>query len=73
MLDTITLLLIYGGEEVTRNEMVGRLKMLGLDQRDFANMLGVNVSTVRHWKVVPQYAAVLIETLELSKELADRR
>lgn len=72
MLDTITLLLIYGGK-VTRNDMVGRLKMLGLDQCDFAAKLGVNVSTVRHWKVVPQYAAVLIETLELAKKLEDMR
>lgn len=54
--------------------MVGRLKLLGMNQSEFAERLGVNASTVLHWKApMPQYAVALIEALEAVKRLEDLR
>jgi uncharacterized protein YjcR len=54
---------------MTRDEMGGKLRVLGMSQVDFATVLGVAVTTVHHWKEIPKYVEIIIYLMEQVKKL----
>jgi hypothetical protein len=57
---------------VTRSELTGRLKVMGMKRDEFAAMLGVSIHTTYHWKEVPVYAVVIVGLLEKIKVQEER-
>ncbi len=62
---------------MNRKELIQRLKLLGLNQREFAELIGYSYQTVKQWqdKKIPKWVPMLLdhlETIQQNKLLAEK-
>jgi len=60
-----------------RKELIDRLEALGLNQKEFAELLGYSYQTVKQWKdkKIPKWVPILLEHFEgiqHNRELAEK-
>ena len=52
---------------MNRKELIGRLERVGLNQKEFAELIGYNYQTVKQWKdgKIPKWVPMLLDHFEM--------